>query len=145
MPSTKQVKKKPATAKASAVSNQTAALSAVETEALSILFKTLGSAHRLNILVFLSAGERNVRDIEETLRIRQPTLSQQLGELRAAGLVIGRRCARAVFYQLTPDLGRRAVDIVLAAKGTDVVSDRIQNRRRMGHSHSAAMFASVFS
>ena len=40
-------------------------------------------------------------DIERELGIRQPTLSQQLGEFREAGFVSTRREHKSVFYRVT--------------------------------------------
>jgi len=46
-------------------------------------------------------GERSVRDLEDTLGIRQPALSQQIAELRKAGLIRGRKESKNMFYRLT--------------------------------------------
>lgn len=64
------------------------------------LMKLMGNPNRLAILCRLSEGEASVGEMEETLGIRQPTLSQQLGELRKAGLIADRRAAKVVFYRL---------------------------------------------
>lgn len=59
-------------------------------------------AHRDRLLIAcaLVEGERAVGELEVMLGIRQPGLSQQLAELRAAGLVTTRRAGKAVFYRL---------------------------------------------
>jgi ArsR family transcriptional regulator len=61
----------------------------------------LRQAHRLRIAFLLLEGERSVTDIERELGIRQPTLSQQLGEFREAGFVSTRREHKSVFYRVT--------------------------------------------
>ena len=48
----------------------------------------------------LVEGERSVRELEDLLGIRQPGLSQQLAELRDAGMIVGRKEGKAVFYRL---------------------------------------------
>lgn len=61
--------------------------------------KVLANPNRLRIAFLLLEGERSVADIERELGIRQPTLSQQLGELREAGFVSTRREHKSVFYR----------------------------------------------
>ena len=107
-------------------------------------FKMLSNANRLRILVFLDERERSVGDIEAELKIHQPTLSQQLGELRDAGLILGRRLAKSVIYALTEDLGRRALDTIYLANGH--VTPRVEALPPLQHpSHQAAVFAAVLS
>ena len=66
----------------------------------SAFLKKLANPDRLLIACALADGERPVRDLEETLGIRQPGLSQQLAALREAGLVAGRKDGKQVFYRL---------------------------------------------
>ena len=63
--------------------------------------KVLANPNRLRIAFLLLEGERSVADIQRDLGIRQPTLSQQLGELREAGFVSTRREHKSVFYRVT--------------------------------------------
>ncbi len=65
--------------------------------------KTLANPNRLMIVCALVDGERSVRDLEDTLGIRQPGLSQQLAELREAGMIVGRKESKSVFYSLADD------------------------------------------
>ena len=69
-------------------------------EAASSLLRSLGNPSRLAIVCLLLDGERSVMELEVALGIRQPTLSQQLTALRTAGLVVGRRTHRTVFYRV---------------------------------------------
>lgn len=57
-------------------------------------------AQRLMVLSHLQAGEMTVSEIDAATGIGQPALSQQLGELRRAGLVATRRAAKQVYYRL---------------------------------------------
>ncbi len=62
--------------------------------------KRLAHPSRLMIVCALVDGERSVRDLEDTLEIRQPGLSQQLAELREAGFIVGRKESKSVHYRL---------------------------------------------
>ena len=62
--------------------------------------KVLANEDRLMLLCQLSRGEMCVSDLEEALGIRQPTLSQQLGVLRAEGAVNTRREGKRIYYSV---------------------------------------------
>lgn len=62
--------------------------------------KAYGQPQRLMILSHLQTGELTVSGIDAATGIGQPALSQQLAELRRAGLVATRRAAKQVFYRL---------------------------------------------
>ncbi len=62
--------------------------------------RLLANEDRLLLLCQLTGGERCVGDLEQLLEIRQPTLSQQLGVLRADGLVSTRREGKNIYYRL---------------------------------------------
>ena len=64
------------------------------------LLKTLGNADRLLLLCQLTQGEFCVSELESTLGIQQPTLSQQLGVLREEKLVNTRREGKQIYYSL---------------------------------------------
>jgi ArsR family transcriptional regulator len=64
------------------------------------LLKTLGNADRLLLLCQLTQGEFCVSELESTLGIQQPTLSQQLGVLREEQLVNTRREGKQIYYSL---------------------------------------------
>jgi ArsR family transcriptional regulator len=65
--------------------------------------KVLANEDRLLLLCQLSQGEMAVGELEEALGIRQPTLSQQLGVLRAEGVVDTRRDGKRIFYRVADD------------------------------------------
>ena len=64
------------------------------------LMKVLANPDRLLILCQLSQQEMCVGELEASLGIVQPTLSQQLTVLRHADLVRTRREGKNIFYQL---------------------------------------------
>lgn len=66
----------------------------------SAFLKKLSNPDRLLVCCALVGTERSVRELEDLLGIRQPGLSQQLAELREAGLVAGRKDGKHVFYRL---------------------------------------------
>jgi ArsR family transcriptional regulator len=71
------------------------------------LLRALAHPTRLTILCRLLDGELSVSGFEAELGLRQPSLSQQLGLLREAGLVTTRREAKSVVYGLADHrLGR---------------------------------------
>ncbi|MBM5570860.1 metalloregulator ArsR/SmtB family transcription factor [Deefgea chitinilytica] len=65
--------------------------------------KMMSNEDRLLLLCQMVDGEKCVSDFEELLDIRQPTLSQQLGVLRNAGLVNTRRDGKRIYYSLASD------------------------------------------
>lgn len=69
-------------------------------EEASAFLKTLANPDRLLVACALVDGERAVRELEDLLGIRQPGLSQQIAGLRAAGLIVGRKEGKQVFYRL---------------------------------------------
>jgi ArsR family transcriptional regulator len=62
--------------------------------------KVLANEERLLLLCQLSQGELCVGELEAQLGIRQPTLSQQLGVLRAEGVVSTRRQGKNIYYSV---------------------------------------------
>ena len=81
-----------------------------DVEPVAELLKSLANPHRLMIVCTLVEGERAVSELERDLDIRQPSLSQHLASLREAGLVLGRREAKAVFYRLADARAARVVE-----------------------------------
>lgn len=64
------------------------------------LLRAMAHPMRLTILCRLVDGELSVGGFESELGLKQPSLSQQLGLLREAGLVTTRREAKSVVYCL---------------------------------------------
>lgn len=65
--------------------------------------RVFAQPQRLMILSYLFGGERGVAEIEKATGIGQPTLSQQLAELRRADLVVTRRESKLVYYRLASE------------------------------------------
>src|SRR5215217_126340 len=72
----------------------------MELESLVGLFRLLSDKTRLNIIMLLSSGERNVTSLCEELSLPQPTVSHHLGLLRMSNLISNRRNGKQVFYEL---------------------------------------------
>lgn len=67
---------------------------------LTSLFRLLSDKTRLNILMLLTGGERNVSNLCEALKLPQPTVSHHLGLLRLNNVIGNRRSGKQVFYNL---------------------------------------------
>ncbi len=108
------------------------------------LMKILSHPTRLRLALHLADGESSVAEMERVLDIRQPSLSQHLGELRAAALVTTRREHKLVFYTLTDASAIHLLEMIPAIfRGKKVLRlprrDPMQQARHGG----AAMFAVV--
>ncbi len=77
------------------------------------LFKSLGHPLRVQVLEQLVAGERSVGSLAEALGCELSNLSQQLGVLRRAGVVVTRRDGNSIFYTLRDP---STVELLAAAK-----------------------------
>lgn len=76
------------------------------------LLKALSHPDRLILLCQLSQGEFCVGELEESLEIHQPSLSQQLGILRQEGLVATRRDGKQMYYRIASDDALAVLQIV---------------------------------
>jgi DNA-binding transcriptional ArsR family regulator len=119
-------------------------------EAASSFMKSLANPNRLMIACALLDGERSVGDLETDLGLRQPSLSQQLAELRESGVVEARREAKQVFYRISD---QRAVALlatlhqIFCGQMPDLASAAPAPRAALAHKKfmEAAMFARVES
>jgi DNA-binding transcriptional ArsR family regulator len=117
-------------------------------EAASSFMKSLANPNRLMIACALLDGERSVGDLEAELGLRQPSLSQQLGELRESGVVEARREAKQVFYRISD---QRAVALlatlhqIFCGEMPDLISAVPASPATLARKKSteAAMFARV--
>jgi DNA-binding transcriptional ArsR family regulator len=73
---------------------------------LANLFDMLSDKTRLQIVLLLAAGERNVGSLSEELKLSQPTVSHHLGLLRMNRMIINKRHGKQVIYALDPAAGR---------------------------------------
>lgn len=101
--------------------------------------KALAHPLRFQILELLKSGEMNVGEIETASGIGQPTLSQQLGVLRKAGLVDTRKEAKLVFYSRNEDV-LRSIANAIGGPASGSYTDMPHNRPP---SPGAANFARV--
>ncbi|MCY1302995.1 Bacterial regulatory protein, arsR family [compost metagenome] len=69
---------------------------------------------RLMLLCHIAQQERSVGDIQNDLGLKQPALSQQLAELRQAGLVKTRRESRTIFYSIADERVEAVMDLLLS-------------------------------
>ena len=81
------------------------------------LLKSMAHEGRLVILYLLSQRERSVTELEATLEMRQPAVSQQLARLRADNLVTTRRDGKMVFYSLDSEKARSVVELMATLYG----------------------------
>jgi DNA-binding transcriptional ArsR family regulator len=66
------------------------------------IFQALSDSSRRAIFESLTRGEMAVKDLTARFDISQPAISQHLAALKEAGLVIGRREGRCVYYRVEP-------------------------------------------
>ena len=78
----------------------------------SVFLKVLAHEARLMILCYLVDGEKSVKQLEDLLSMRQPTVSQQLARLRLEGLVDTRRDGKTIYYSLNSDKARRIIEVI---------------------------------
>src|SRR5438309_8057287 len=77
------------------------------------LFRALAHPARIRVLEVLAEGERSVGEMQPLVGIESSHLSQQLGVLRRAGLVVTRKEGSSVYYAIRdPDL----VELLAVAK-----------------------------
>jgi len=81
-------------------------------EKISRIFRAISTPARFQILIAIGNGEACVCHLEALLGLRQAYISQQLMEMRDAGLVNTRRDGRYIFYRLTePELLNLLIDV----------------------------------
>ena len=68
-----------------------------------IVAKTLGHAHRLELLEQLAQGERSVEILAQSTGLSVANASQHLQQMRRAGLVATRREGKFIYYRLADD------------------------------------------
>ena len=67
------------------------------------VFEIIAEPNRRAILSLLATSERSVGDIEERLRLSQPSVSKHLRVLREAGFVESRVDAQRRLYRIRPE------------------------------------------
>jgi len=84
-------------------------------EAAALALGMLADPTRLRLMAALLGGERDVTGLTGVVGVARPTVSQHLGKLRLAGLVVVRRDGRRAFYALADQHVRRLVTEALRA------------------------------
>lgn len=90
------------------------------------LFKALGHPLRIRILELLRGREASVRELLRELDAEPPAVSQQLGILRARGIVESRRADGTVYYRIKDPLISRLLDV-----GREVFGKQVGDMRSM--------------
>ncbi|MDP8567593.1 ArsR/SmtB family transcription factor [Methylophilus aquaticus] len=76
------------------------------------LMKAMANTDRLMLLCQLSQGEKSVGELEASLDLHQPSLSQQLTVLREAQLVSTRREGKNVFYCISSPAALAVIEVL---------------------------------
>jgi DNA-binding transcriptional ArsR family regulator len=76
------------------------------------LMKVLSNRDRMLLLCQIGQGEKCVSELEESLDIHQPTLSQQLTVLRNEELVETRREGKQIYYSLSNHVALAVMDVL---------------------------------
>lgn len=63
--------------------------------------KALSHPKRLEILDCLRAGELNVKELSDALRVSQSTLSRYLRSIYSTGIIVPRRDGQNIYYRLS--------------------------------------------
>jgi DNA-binding transcriptional ArsR family regulator len=74
-------------------------------------FRALAHPTRIRILEILVRGERTVHELQETLELGQPIVSQQLAVLRNQGIVAAEKEGLSVRYTLRDPLIADLLDV----------------------------------
>ena len=85
-------------------------------------FKALAHPIRIRILEILVNGDVRVQDLQKTLALDQPIVSQQLARLRESGIVVSRKEGTTMVYGVADPELRELLR----------VARRILNRRLIG-------------
>jgi ArsR family transcriptional regulator len=84
------------------------------------VIRVLGHPLRLRILNFLEGAERNVTQLVVATGVSQAAVSQQLGILRAEGIVDDRREGSRVFYRITEPKVSKILDCIRTCDVPDI-------------------------
>lgn len=76
------------------------------------MLKLLGHPDRLMVLCQLKNGEASVGELSRLLDIKQSPLSQHLARMRHEGVVVSRRDAQTIYYQLSGDKVAQIVTVL---------------------------------
>ncbi len=93
------------------------------------LLKVLGNPHRLQIILLLLGGEKNVTEINQVVKVSQPALSQHLSRLRREGVLGSRRDQRQIYYFVNNAQIARLLEVVAdTANRSDAAPKKVASR-----------------
>ncbi len=78
---------------------------------ISRIFKALAHPARLRLMANLTKRECCVGDIQKCLALSQPNISQHLGVLKEAGLIVGRRERNKICYKISDNRIKTILEI----------------------------------
>ena len=78
------------------------------------ILKTIGHYNRLQIVNILLSGEFCVGQLMDKLGLQQPYISQQLCNLKFAGVLKSRRDGNKTYYSLANDSIKKIVESIIA-------------------------------
>ncbi|GAB6966265.1 hypothetical protein JCM25156A_03020 [Komagataeibacter kakiaceti JCM 25156] len=119
---------------------------------LVLRLRLLAQPQRLMVLACLLDGEKSVGQIEAETGIGQPTLSQQLAELRRAEIVTTRKEARQVIYSIRDSMEEMKIRLICSACSPDfgmedlnaLLSEKpVATPTQAGRNVAAACFARI--
>lgn len=89
------------------------------TKKASQILKVLGNYYRLHIVTLLLNGEKNVSELNQSVKVSQPALSQHLSKLRREGVLGSRREQRQIFYFIANPHVIRVLGVLAEAVNSD--------------------------
>ena len=90
------------------------------------LFKAIGHPSRVQILEYLSSGERCVCDIISELELEQSNVSQHLAVLRRENLIESRKQGLQVVYRI-----KHLEILVVLQKAQELISNELNDKHRL--------------
>ncbi len=90
------------------------------------LFKAIGHPSRVQILEYLSSGERCVCDIISELGLEQSNVSQHLAVLRRENLIESRKQGLQVMYRI-----KHLEILALLQKAQEIISNELDSNHRL--------------
>lgn len=75
-------------------------MAGVDYERRAEILKAMAHPSRLQIIDALAEGERCVCELQQLVGSSMPTVSRHLSQMKAAGIVAGRREGSQIFYRL---------------------------------------------
>lgn len=109
------------------------------------LFSMLSHDTRLRCLILLlTFGELCVRELNNSVEANQPFLSRHITLLREAGMIVGRRDHRWIYYRINTELPAWAMNVLIhTMKGVHGVEPFASDLRAIKKMHNRQAVESV--